>query len=145
MKTIPDPPPPRLSTFKRRGGSGIEDAPFRRPGSTRPDQRRLNNPALLSRSMFSQRGPLPCLVVFLPAFPLLPCVIHPPSLFGPRGPPFLSPSPHYLPRVPFSSHVSLPPKIESVVTHLSPFHLLSSAMRPPLSSFAHLVTPVTPS
>jgi hypothetical protein len=53
MKTIPD--PPCLSTFKRRGGGGVQNraSNFRRLRLQRPDQWRLDNPILLSRSGFN--------------------------------------------------------------------------------------------
>jgi hypothetical protein len=138
MKTIPD-PPPRLSTFKRRGGVRNPICSFRRPRSRRPDQRRSCSPALLSCPVLNQCGPSSRHFIFPSAFPLLPCVIHSPLLFGPRGLTFFSPSTHYLPRVPFLSTSASHPKASSFL-RLLPFHLMSSAMNRPLSSFSHLVT-----
>jgi hypothetical protein len=145
MKTIPDPPPPAFLPLSRGGGSGIPYAAFRRPRSRRPDQRRLNNPALLSCSMFSQRGPLSCLVIFQSTFLPLPCVTRPPHPFGPRGSLFFSPSTRYLPHVPFLSFPRQPLTRRRVrFSRLLPFYPMSSTMNRPPSSFSHSVTPSTP-
>jgi hypothetical protein len=130
MKTIPD--PPHLSTFKRRGGgSGIPYAAFRRPRSRRSDQRRLCSPALLNCPMLSQCGPSSYHFILTSAFPLLPCVIHSPLLFGPCGLTFFSPPTRSLPRVSFlhtsTSHpkasplhpVFLPPRASPTPSLLS--------------------------
>jgi hypothetical protein len=112
MKTIPD--PPRLSTFKRGGGgSGIPYAAFRRPRSRCLDQRRSCSPALLSCPVLNQCGPSSRHFILPSTFPLLPCVIHLPLLFGPRGLSFFSPSTHYLPRVPSLSTLASYPKASS--------------------------------
>jgi hypothetical protein len=61
-------------------------------------------------------GPPPCHFISLPStFPLLPCVIHSPLLFGPRGSPFFPPSAHFLPRVPFLSTSVSHPKASSFI------------------------------
>jgi hypothetical protein len=144
MKTIPD--PPRLSTFKRRGGggSGIAYAAFRRPRSRRPDQRRSCSPALLSCPVLNQCGPSP---VMSSPFPPFPCCrvssIHLPSLVH-----VVLPSSHH-PLV--ACHVSRSFPRQPLTrrrihfSRLPPFHLMSSAMNHPPSSFSHLVTSSTPS
>jgi hypothetical protein len=121
MKTIPD--PPRLSTFKRRGGGGPESyAAFRRPRSRRPDQRRSCNPALLSCLVLNQCGPSSRHFILPSSFPLLPCVIHSPPLFGLRGLTFFSPPTRSLPRVPLLSTSASHPKANSFLpsSSLSP-------------------------
>jgi hypothetical protein len=95
------PPPPAFLPLSRGGGSRIPYAYFRRPRSRRSDQRRLCSPALLNCPVLSQCGPSSYNFILTSAFPLLPCVIHSPLLFGPHGLTFFSPPTRSLPRVPF--------------------------------------------
>jgi hypothetical protein len=84
-------------------------------------------------------GPSSCHVIFPSAFPLLPCVIHPPPLLVRVA----SPSSHHplahLATCPVPFHVSLSPEGEFISPVFS-LHLMSSAMNRPPSSFSHLVT-----
>jgi hypothetical protein len=133
MKNIPD--PPRLSTFKRRGGgSGIPYAASRRLRSRHPDQWRSCSPTLLSYPVLNRCGPSSRHFILPSAFPLLPCVIHSPLLLGPHGSPFFPPSTHYLPRVPFLHTSTSRPKA-------SP---LAPVFPPPLGVFRHGSSSITP-
>jgi hypothetical protein len=143
MKTIPD--PPRLSTFKRRGGVRNRRCSFRRPRSSSPDQRLRHGPDLLSCPVFNPHGPASRHVIFLPAFPLPPCVTVHLSLTLPDGLSLVSSSIYHSPRIlfplcqpftklassihPLSLHISL-------MTHVNPPHLshLSSSFVILLSS-----------
>jgi hypothetical protein len=119
MKTIPD--PPRLSTFKRRGGVRNRISSFLRLRFQRLDQRRQGSHVLLSCPVFNPVWALlPSFHIFLFTFPLLPCVIYPLPLFGPGGPSPFPLSSHRLPRIPLLFHVSLSPKNESITPHLPP-------------------------
>jgi hypothetical protein len=112
MKIIPD-PPAFLPLSGGGGGSGIAGATSRRPRSRRPDQRRSCSPALLSCPMLNQCGPSSRHFILPSTFPLLPCVIHSPLLFGLHGLTFFSPPTHYLPCVPFLSTSASHPKASS--------------------------------
>jgi hypothetical protein len=112
MKTIPD-PPPRLSTFKRRGGSRIPYAASRRPRSRRPDQRRSCSPAFLICPVFNQEwARLPSCN---PPFRLSRAAMCPPSTSPPRSTWFslFSLSTRCLPHVPFLSTSASHPKASS--------------------------------
>jgi hypothetical protein len=146
MKTIPDPPPPPPPAFlplSGGGGSGIPYAAFRRPRSRRPDQRRSCSPALLSCPVLNQCGPSSRHFIFPSAFPLLPCVIHsPPPLWSAWS--YLLLTTHSsLATCPAPFHVSLSPEGEFIPPILTPFHLMSSAINRPPSSFSHLATSST--
>jgi hypothetical protein len=99
MKTIPD--PPRLSTFKPRGGVRNRRCSFQRPRSRSPDQRLRHSPDLLSCPVFNPHGPASRLVIFLPAFPLSPCVTVHLSLTLPDGLSLVSSSIYHSPRILF--------------------------------------------
>jgi hypothetical protein len=84
-------------------------------------------------------GPSPVMSSPLPPFPCCRVSsIHLPSLVH-----VVFPSSHHplvtchVSRAPF--HVSLSPEGEFIISRLPPFHLMSSAMNRPLSSFSHLV------
>jgi hypothetical protein len=139
------PPPPAFLPLSGGGGSGIADAAFRRPRSRSPDQRLMSSLIPLSYPDFNRVGPSPIMSSSLSAFPVLPCVIHPPPLFGPRGPPFSSSTHSLLATCPFPFHVSLSPEGGFIISRLPPFHLMSSAMNHPLSPFSHLATSSTSS
>jgi hypothetical protein len=155
MKTIPDPPPPpppRLSTFKRRGGVRNRRCSFRWPRSSSPDQRLRHGPDLLSCPVFNPHGPASRHVIFLPAFPLPPCVTVHLSLTLPGGLSLVSSSIYHSPRIlfplcqpftklassihPLSLHISLMTHVNSPATSLTSYR--------PSSSFSHLVTLSTP-
>jgi hypothetical protein len=88
--------------------------------------------------VFSLRGPFSRYVIFLSTFLLLPCVIHPPPLFGPRGPPSFSSSTRRLPCVPLLS-TSASRQRASPLSLISPL-LLPVVFRHVPSSIA-LLTP----
>jgi hypothetical protein len=139
------PPPPAFLPLGRRGGSGIPSVAFRRPRSWRLDQRRSCGPAPLSCPVLNQCGPSSCHFILSFTFPLLPCVIQSPLLFGPRGSLFFPPSAHRLPLIPFLSTSVSHPKARSFLPsspHLPgcipPWIILC---HPSLSSLALLATP----
>jgi hypothetical protein len=141
------PPPPRLSTFKRKGGVRNQTSSFPRLRFQCSDQRRQGSHVLLSYPVLNQRGPSSCHFILPSAFPLLPCVIHSLLLFGPRGFPFFPPSAHRLPRVPYLSTSVSHPKARSFLPssphppgYLPPWIIFC---RPSLSSLAPLATPST--
>ena len=143
METISD--PPHLSTFKRKGGVRNQTSSFPRLRFQCSDQLRQGSHVLLSYPMLNQHGPSSCHFILPSAFPLLPCVIHSPLLFGPRGSPFFPPSTHRLPRVlHLSTSVSHPkarsflPSSPHLPRYLLPWIILC---HPSLSSLSLLTTP----
>jgi hypothetical protein len=108
-------------------------AALQRSRSRSSDQRPMDDLIPLSFPAFNLRGPFSYHVIFLSSFLLLPCVIHPPPLFGLRGPPSFSSSTHCLPRVPF------PPCQPLTKLHL--LHLFSHLLR--LYPFFLISSPAT--
>jgi hypothetical protein len=105
-------------------------AALQRSRSRSSDQRPMDGLIPLSFPAFNLRGPFSCHVIFLSSFLLLPCVIHLPPLFGPRGPPSFSSSTRCLPHVPFPPRQPLTKlhllHLFSRLLHLYPFCLMSS-------------------
>jgi hypothetical protein len=134
METIPDPPPPRLSTFKSRGGVRNCGCSFQRPQSQRPNQRHSCSPAPLSCPELSQCGTSSRHITFRP--PTFPCchmsLIHPSSLTH-----VASPSVHHpliACHASLSFHIRLSPEGESVSPVFVPSTWLSLSTDHPLFS-----------
>jgi hypothetical protein len=126
MKAIPD-PPPRLSTFKRRGGVRNRGCSFRRPRSRSPDQRLRRGPDLLSCLVFNPCGPFSRHDISLSAFPLLPCVTVHPSLTLPYGLFLVSSSIYHPPRIPFPPCQPSQPATSILPPFLLRLHVYSPA------------------